>query len=64
MKIRAKLTIGFPGADQEEEIDTVEDWGMEPDASDEEINKACADWASNYIEVWFERLDEDGEEQQ
>ncbi len=57
MKIKLKLTIGFPGADHESEIDTVEDWGLSEDAPKEEILEAVADWAHGYIDYWYEEIE-------
>jgi hypothetical protein len=62
MKIEVYLTIGYPGADRSEIIDTVEDWHMDENATEDEINDAVKDWASNFIEYGYKPVD--GEEQQ
>lgn len=50
--------VGFAGANQEEEVDIVEDWGMDPDSSDEDIDEAVNDWAHNYIEWGWSRKED------
>lgn len=43
-------------------IDTVEDWGMEKGAwesmTEDEKYEMAKEWASDYIEIWFEDYDE------
>ena len=52
MKVTYKLSIGYPGADHEEEMDyTDEEWS---EMSENDREKDVEFWAWNYIEMWYE----------
>lgn len=55
MKIKVYVTTDRVGAKVEDEIDIVEDWGMDPNASDEEIEEAAKDWMYENIEWGWTR---------
>ena len=59
MKIKLRLTIGFPTADVEDEIDVVEEWGLDPTHEDFEdcLNDCVYEWAHNYIDYHWEAVD-------
>lgn len=61
MDIKVTLTIGFPGATREDII-TIEDDDLK-DLADEQrtkaINEAVEEWAWNYIELDWEKVDEE-----
>lgn len=48
-RIKVRLSIGFPGAIRKGEIE------VDDDATDDDIEEAASEWASNYVEyVWEE----------
>lgn len=62
-KYRLRLTIGYPGAVQEEEITnedlgfTDEDWNtLTEENQQQEIELYLKDWSNNYIEMWFDEV--------
>ena len=57
MKIVCKLSIGFVGAEQEEEVDLDEWFGEGSEPTEEEIYKALDEWAANYIDIWYEKVE-------
>lgn len=57
MKIKARLGIGFCGADRKTEIniDDEEIEGMTEEEQNEYINDTVQAWADNYIDIGWER---------
>lgn len=57
MKVHAKLSIGYPSAMREENLE-IEDSALEgltEDEKDEYINKEVRIWANDFIETWYEK---------
>lgn len=52
MKVKYHLTIGFPGADHTEVHEVPDDW------TEEQIDADMKEWAFNYIEYSFHKIDE------
>jgi hypothetical protein len=50
MKVKFHLTIGFAGADHEDEVELPDEF------TDEQIEEELRDWAHNYIEYSFEKI--------
>jgi hypothetical protein len=50
-KVIAHLSIGYPTANQEEQLE------FPDDTTDEEIDKELEEWAWNYIEIWHEEAE-------
>lgn len=53
MKIKVKLSIGYPGAIWEDTIDVDDEEieGLSSDEVEEVIDEAATSWAANYIEI-------------
>lgn len=60
MKFKVTLSIGFPGARHEDtlEIEESELEGMSEEEREKYINEAAWEWAYNYIDVWWEKEEE------
>ena len=58
MKIKLHLTIGYPTADQEGEIEIPDEEleGLSDEEEEELINPYLQEWADNYIETWYEEV--------
>lgn len=56
MKIQAKLSIGYPGAMQEDEIeiDDEELEGLTQEEREKVIEGFVEEWANQHIEYWWE----------
>jgi hypothetical protein len=52
MKVKWKITTGYPGADHSGE------WDVEDDTTDEEIDEMLQDELINHIDIWWERVEE------
>ena len=52
MRLRMYLTIGYPGADHEEEIE------VDDDATEDDLHEITQDWANGYIEWGHEVIEE------
>ena len=53
-KYRFRLSIGYPSAVHEDEID------FDSEPTEEELQEDLRDWANDYIEYWAEKI-EDGD---
>jgi hypothetical protein len=53
VKIEVHLSIGYPSAEHDEEIEVPDD------ATELDIEQAVAEWAGEYIETWWERVEEE-----
>lgn len=62
MIVRAKLSIGYPGAIQEDDVEIDDDIleGLTPDERADVIDQHVEQWANDYIEWWYEE-NPDGE---
>ncbi|AXF39679.1 hypothetical protein HWB71_gp55 [Paenibacillus phage Kawika] len=60
MKIKYTLSIGYPGACQEDEIeiDDQELEGLTPEEAEERIYEIVDEYALGYISLYCERVDE------
>ena len=58
-EFKVKITCHFEGPKVTEVIDIVDDWGMTEDATDNEIEEAVMDWASNICSIGWSRNDEE-----
>jgi len=58
MKIKVKLTIGYPTADREDvlETDDSELEGMTQDEKKKHLQECTEDWANEYIGYWYEEI--------
>jgi hypothetical protein len=51
MQVRVHLSIGFPTAEHEYVLE------VDDEASDEELQQACEEWANDHIEYYWEKVD-------
>lgn len=51
MKVKVRLSIGYVGAVRKAVLD------VDDDLTDDELDEIVRDWAHNYIEWGFERVD-------
>ena len=58
MKYLFTLSIGFVGAEHEEEFDYPEVDDMEPKERDKYLEQDWQDWANNYIDGGWHKIDE------
>lgn len=61
MIVNAKLSIGYPGAMQEEELE-IDDSALEgltPEQCEDVINEQVEQWANEHIEYWYEGGEEE-----
>ena len=58
MKIKVKLTIGYPTAEYEDvlEIDDSELDGLTDDEKEKYLQDETEQWANEYIEFWYEEV--------
>jgi len=57
MKIRVYVMTNLVGSKVEEEIDTVEDWGMDDRPTNEELTEAVQDWANERMEFGWKEIE-------
>lgn len=53
MDVKVKLSIGYPSACHEDELEVPDD------ATDEDIEREVQEWAGNYIETSWHRMEEE-----
>ena len=58
MIIKVHLSIGYPTADCEDEIEIPDEElkGLSPEAKENLCIEYLQDWANNYIETWYEEI--------
>jgi hypothetical protein len=61
MKIKACLSIGYADARQEEVLEIADEDldGMTESQKDDYLRVYVQEWADNYIENWYEIIEED-----
>jgi len=52
MKIKVHLSIGYPGACHDDELEVPDD------STEDDLENETRDWAFNYIEYYYEKIED------